>query len=149
MTSVYRHFNGAGDLLYIGISRNVSWRLMAHERNAGWWRDVRTVTISEPYPTRAEALQAEAAAIEAERPRFNQQHHPDPVTPPIASGKEGKGLMRRLVAARRDHPDDKDSFATRVAESMAEFKRIRGSSVPAERQDDTNSARPPSTHPKP
>jgi hypothetical protein len=113
---LYRHFDGAGVLLYIGIARAVSWRLMAHEKNAGWWRDMRTVTVSAPYRSRAEALAAEAAAIVAERPKWNQQHHPEPVAPPIADAQAGKALLRRL---RRQGDGDGNRFQDRVDSALA------------------------------
>jgi hypothetical protein len=101
VTQLYRHFDGNGVLLYVGVTRKLGWRLLAHQRNAGWWRDVRTVTITSPYRTRKEALEAEAEAINVERPKFNQQHNPAPVTPPIAPANTGKALARRLASARR------------------------------------------------
>jgi len=45
MTQLYRHFDGDGVLLYVGITRKIGWRLLAHERNAGWWRDVRRIDV--------------------------------------------------------------------------------------------------------
>jgi hypothetical protein len=63
MAQLYRHYDRDGVLLYIGITNKIAWRLLAHERNAGWWRQVRTVTISDPYPTREAALAAEPAGI--------------------------------------------------------------------------------------
>jgi hypothetical protein len=100
VAQLYRHFDATGRLLYVGISLFAFRRLAAHERNAGWWKDVRIVTITPPYRTRAEAAAAEIEAIKNEKPLYNQQHHPAPVEPPIAPAMAG-ALMRRLAAARR------------------------------------------------
>jgi predicted GIY-YIG superfamily endonuclease len=124
MTQIYRHFSGDGTLLYVGISSSVSWRLLAHQRNAGWWKDVRTVTISAPFITRAEALAAEAEAIRIELPKFNQQHHPDPVKPPIAAANLGKDLLKRLKARQRAGDVVKPDFETRVSEALAMLKPL-------------------------
>jgi hypothetical protein len=56
-------YYAAGRLLYVGISLFAFRRLAAHERNAGWWKDVRTVTTTPPYRTRAEAAADEVEAI--------------------------------------------------------------------------------------
>jgi hypothetical protein len=82
MTQLYRHFDAAGTCLYIGIAEAASARQMAHARNAGWMRDVRTITVSAPFRTRADALAAEAEAIRTEHPKWNQQHAENPVKPP-------------------------------------------------------------------
>jgi hypothetical protein len=51
MTRLYRHFDRDGVLLYVGISTNATWRQLAHQRSAGWWKSVRRIEISDPYPT--------------------------------------------------------------------------------------------------
>jgi predicted GIY-YIG superfamily endonuclease len=122
VTQLYRHFDGEGRLLYIGISSSVSWRLMAHEKNAGWWKDVRTVTISAPYITRVEALAAEAAAIRDEHPMWNQQHVENPATPPLHQAHQGKGLLKRLRARQAA---DGNTSLDRIARNLAELKSIK------------------------
>lgn len=72
---VYRVYDEAGELLYVGASVNVSRRLTYHQRGAAvgnrWWGPaVKTITL-EHFPSRAEALAAETQAIATERPRFN------------------------------------------------------------------------------
>jgi excinuclease UvrABC nuclease subunit len=71
---LYRHFNEAGELLYVGISMSAFCKLTAHEITAGWFPEIRAITIT-PYRTRAEAAAAEIEAIKNEKPRYNQQHH--------------------------------------------------------------------------
>ncbi len=70
MTSLYRHFDRNGRLLYVGISKNAVARLGGHKRNASWYPDIRNVTIAN-YPSRDAALRAEARAIRTENPIHN------------------------------------------------------------------------------
>lgn len=72
MVYLYRHFDAAGQLLYVGISLNHVARLSQHKK-APWVDRIARVEI-EAHPSRADALKAEAAAIVAEKPAFNKQH---------------------------------------------------------------------------
>jgi DNA-binding transcriptional regulator YhcF (GntR family) len=74
-TTLYRYFDAKGELLYIGIAYDVDERKKGHARTASdsWYpliakRDVQF------FPTRAEAEDAEARAIRAEKPRYNRRH---------------------------------------------------------------------------
>jgi hypothetical protein len=58
---LYRHFNEAGELLYVGISMSAFRKLTAHEITAGWFPEIRTITIT-PYRTRAEAAASQEVA---------------------------------------------------------------------------------------
>lgn len=71
-THLYRHFDDAGKLLYVGISLNAAARLSQHMRAARWKGRIARVEI-ETHPSRTAALRAEAEAIVAERPPFNIQ----------------------------------------------------------------------------
>lgn len=120
MAQLYRHFDGDGVLLYVGISLFALRRLAAHERTCGWWATVRRIEIA-PYRTRAEAAAAEIHAIKNERPRFNQQHHPEPVEPPVAPAMAGKALLRRLKARWKSGvpEEDGEDFRTRIEANLA------------------------------
>jgi predicted GIY-YIG superfamily endonuclease len=59
-------------LLYIGISDNPERRLGEHKRSADWCDEI-AATATEAYATRAEAIKAEPAAIETERPMHNKR----------------------------------------------------------------------------
>lgn len=78
-TSLYRHFDAGGRLLYIGISANPFARLSKHQSTSGWFRDVAKIEI-EWLSDRASALSAEAKAIQDERPLHNSQR-PTPKEP--------------------------------------------------------------------
>lgn len=79
MTSLYRHFDRDGRLLYVGISKNAVARLNGHKGKASWYADIRNVTIAN-YPSRDAALRAEARAIRTESPAHNvQRPAPKPI----------------------------------------------------------------------
>lgn len=69
-TTLYRHYDAAGTLLYVGIAGDFEERSYWHSRNSKWYVDVCSSTI-EWFNTRAEALRAESRAIKSEEPVFN------------------------------------------------------------------------------
>lgn len=77
---VYRAFDAAGRLLYVGCSVSVEARLRQHETNSLWWVFKDRVE-GEWFDDQDEALQAEAEAIATEHPRWNMvgrsDEHPD------------------------------------------------------------------------
>lgn len=68
--AVYRLFNYAGALLYVGISGNPKGRFAQHAADKPWWRAVARWSV-QWYPDRATALAEEARAIAKEVPAFN------------------------------------------------------------------------------
>lgn len=74
--ALYRFFDQAGDLLYVGISANPAGRWGQHRHDKPWWSEVATVGIEE-FPSRPAVEDAERRAIRSERPRYNVMHHPD------------------------------------------------------------------------
>lgn len=70
---LYRHFDAAGILLYVGVSLSALNRLAAHRRKAPWFWSIARVEISR-FDTREQSLEAERTAIVNERPLFNIQH---------------------------------------------------------------------------
>lgn len=72
-TALYRHWNSAGKLLYVGISLKPFERLATHVYGSHWADDVTSVTI-EYFDTRADADTAERKAIREERPAHNIVH---------------------------------------------------------------------------
>ena len=69
---VYRCFDSAAALIYIGSAERVLSRLSGHKSRSSWWPDVADVRTTR-YPTIFEARAAERLAIEAERPPRNKQ----------------------------------------------------------------------------
>jgi hypothetical protein len=68
-TSLYRHYNATGELLYVGISLSAINRLYEH-KNSVWFADITKVDI-EQFETRMLAIDAETIAIRNEKPLFN------------------------------------------------------------------------------
>jgi hypothetical protein len=68
-TSLYRHFDKDGRLLYVGISKNAVARLGGH-RGKSWYHEIEAVKI-ERHKSREHALYAEALAIQNEQPLYN------------------------------------------------------------------------------
>lgn len=72
---LYRCFDAAGGLLYIGITKDPGNRFAVHASITPWWCEVAKVTLDETsYEDRGEAHAAERAAIRAERPFHNKIH---------------------------------------------------------------------------
>lgn len=70
-TALYRHYDEDGVLLYVGITNSAVARINQHMKTARWANDIRRVDI-EWFETRADAIDAEDAAILAEHPIFNK-----------------------------------------------------------------------------
>jgi hypothetical protein len=68
--ALYRHFDAAGQLLYVGISLCPFTRTRQHGMLSDWFDQVVRVEI-ERFDTRSQAEQAEYAAIRNERPIHN------------------------------------------------------------------------------
>lgn len=70
--ALYRHFDSAGMLLYVGISIAHITRMQQHRRKSPWFARIAQIRI-EHFPTRESALAAERHAIETEKPFFNRK----------------------------------------------------------------------------
>ncbi|MDB5716467.1 MAG: hypothetical protein JWO15_3864 [Sphingomonadales bacterium] len=77
---VYRAFDAADRLLYVGCSVDVDARLNYHQQHSNWW-PFHCRIEREGFASRDEALAAEATAIFTEHPRWNMTgrspNHPD------------------------------------------------------------------------
>lgn len=82
MTSLYRHFDRDGRLLYVGISNNALARLRGHKLDASWYPEITDISIAH-YPDRATAERAEARAIRTEAPLYNVRIPPAQPIPEI------------------------------------------------------------------
>jgi predicted GIY-YIG superfamily endonuclease len=89
---VYRAFDGAGQLLYVGYTSEPKARVAAHRTSAPWYPQAARWTY-EPHPDRKAALAAEAAAIRAERPLHNVR---------MRITAEQEALIEQLLDARRE-----------------------------------------------
>jgi predicted GIY-YIG superfamily endonuclease len=69
---VYRAYDDAGQLLYVGFSERYRHRLAEHERKSQWWPEAREVRLLF-FVDREAALLDEAVAIRQERPIYNER----------------------------------------------------------------------------
>lgn len=112
-TFVYRLKAADGSLLYVGCSANPGARLREHQRAQPWAERIATMDV-ETHPSRADALAAEAAAIKAETPAYNDVHH---LTNPHRAGRRPvvPGKPRTVLVSVR-----------LTAEGAAALDRLRG-----------------------
>lgn len=75
--ALYRYFDDADRLLYVGISGALEVREAAHISRSRWMELAARSTIQR-YATEADVLDAEETAIKAERPLFNVTHNDTP-----------------------------------------------------------------------
>lgn len=73
-TTLYRFYDPAGHLLYIGVAGNPGRRFEQHANEKPWWNDIAHSTLTH-FATRTEALNAERNAITTERPQHNVTHN--------------------------------------------------------------------------
>jgi hypothetical protein len=73
--TLYRFFDVAGNLLYVGITNTWYQRFHEHEKKSGWFADVSYVTF-EGHETRESVRAAEIQAIKTENPCFNLADNP-------------------------------------------------------------------------
>ena len=72
-TALYRHFDASGAVLYIGIATHPEKRAAQHRIESSWADKSHRVEL-EWFDSRREAMAAERAAIQAEKPPFNVLH---------------------------------------------------------------------------
>ena len=72
-TALYRLYNSADQLLYIGISADPKVRWAQHAVDKDWWPQVLRRDV-EWMPSRAQAEAAERHAIVSEKPVHNSKH---------------------------------------------------------------------------
>lgn len=71
--ALYRFFDHAGVLLYVGRTVDPGSRWKQHSKEKLWWLDVVSVRV-EHFPTLNAVAKAERRAIETEHPRYNIVH---------------------------------------------------------------------------
>jgi hypothetical protein len=104
--ALYRHFDAAGKLIYVGKTNNYARRSDEH-KDKEWWKDVASSQV-EWFPSEKAVLAAEKAAILAEHPRENWIHNTEnPDGPCVVRGRwrsVGLSVRRSLPGTRREGP---------------------------------------------
>lgn len=73
-TGLYRIYDIAGVLLYVGISGDPAFRQSQHAADKPWWHEVDAMTV-EWFNNREAAAGREGAAIRREKPKYNIKHN--------------------------------------------------------------------------
>lgn len=81
-TTLYRCWDELGDLLYVGVTHDLTSRMKQHKYGTDWYPQVARITAT-AHPVRMAALVAEAQAIEAESPLHNRPPKYVTELPPI------------------------------------------------------------------
>jgi len=98
---VYRHFDRSGTLLYIGCTSDTGKRETLRRNSGVEWANSIASTQIEGFDNKRQALDAERAAIESERPLFNVRYaKPLPPRPP-RSIVEIHGYALRVIREAR------------------------------------------------
>ncbi len=71
--TVYRFYNAAGDVLYVGCTAYLPYRLEQHKLDKPWWTEVARVEWDQ-FDTKAEAYRHEHALILELKPRHAKGH---------------------------------------------------------------------------
>lgn len=134
-TAVYRFFDKAGCLLYVGIAYDPAERWRHHATKAAWWKDAVDNTI-DWYDTRAEAERAELAAIRYEKPLYNKVGSVIPYQVPatrrgmriprkIPIGDDAWAVYEELCAAEGVTPEEDmlGHIGARLKDHKAEQRR--------------------------
>ena len=69
-TTLYRHFDADGRLLYVGVALGAIARLQQHSAASSWARGIARIEMQH-FPTRSAAIAAETRAIREESPAHN------------------------------------------------------------------------------
>ncbi|WP_315833916.1 hypothetical protein [Bradyrhizobium prioriisuperbiae] len=69
--ALYRHFDKAGTLLYVGISNTFLSRTLSHRANSHWFEKIVRIEVTW-FASREAAFWAEDVAIRQENPKFNR-----------------------------------------------------------------------------
>lgn len=77
-TDLYRFYDDADRLLYVGISLNAAKRASEHRKDKPWWNEVHRMEVEHLTADRHSAEQIEKSAIVNEQPIYNIVHNGAP-----------------------------------------------------------------------
>lgn len=114
---VYRFYNAADEVLYVGWSHNVLKRFEKHRWERKWWKQVARIELDHR-PSAAAAQAHEAELIKALRPLHNRQHNPDWTT--------NDGRWQLVTDWRAAHQAEIDERAAFYDEQIAALEAAEG-----------------------
>lgn len=128
MTTVhvlYRFYDNADQLLYVGLTINPGRRMEKHRDTKPWWGEVTKVTMAQ-YPDLPALQGAERAAIKAEKPLHNIRMNGANGKPaPLAITVEKEtfdGLVGRWFHSWRPAHDDDSEHVTKRGGKVLEWQ---------------------------
>ncbi len=113
-TAVYRFFDAADRLLYVGITHDTRVRWAWHKGNAKWWTDQRRVAVTW-FDSRDEATAAEYRAIQDEAPLWNRAHTKAAGRAPYAPPDEVAAEIAELVQLHHQRSDIEAEYRAGLA----------------------------------
>lgn len=128
-TAVYRIYDHAGVLLYVGLTTNPRGRFKLHAKDKEWWPETDTYKLHW-YSTALEAEIAEQYAIVEEGPLHNRNLPPWRLNAPIQVNREHCESMEQAQAEALkcvDEGQDVDAVARRLGWSPAFLRKLAAS----------------------
>lgn len=118
---VYRAYDAAGRLIYIGSTANIDQRIKVHAGNTWWWCFVDKVHTT-AWMDLVDARADEIEAIRTERPLLNQQHNPDYAG--LSRAQRLEKVAQSLVPVRDQMPDGFTVINDGAAEDQARVNDV-------------------------
>jgi hypothetical protein len=118
--AVYRLYDGAGALLYIGSAYDPDHRCKSH-RKQPWWPEVARRT-EEWHPSRGHAYSAELKAVAVERSKYNEMGTPGYVAPQTEKLKRRNALARARALLLRQAEELRRDIAGAAHEAGYPYK---------------------------
>lgn len=123
--ALYRHFDDANNLLYVGVSAAPYNRIGEHMHSSHWAERVCTVTL-EWHQSRADAVKAEADAIKNEKPLFNSQRRRrnGGAIKRVGSGSDNTEIISRIERCIAETGESWSEFGKRAVNDFGLRKRL-------------------------
>lgn len=122
---LYRHYDGSGNLLYVGISYSVLKRLSEHSNKAFWFPQIRRIEI-EHYTDRKAAVIAERRAIDTENPKYNLARPNIKKPKPVQYEKIELIIAKIREENRRAEPQELESIREALGHTKRSLAAVMG-----------------------
>ncbi|PAX89587.1 hypothetical protein CLM85_32305 [Streptomyces albidoflavus] len=130
-TAVYRIYNSADELLYVGITNDLIVRWTGHRSDKPWWRTEAHRYEVAWFPNRSAAAAEEKQAILKEAPRYNSLYRHPPLRP-VEQLHPGTYSVKEIAQRFRLSPKTVRELATADAfpRRVANLPRYWGARYP-------------------